>query len=140
VAQNVANSGATGVGLSGSATAFTVADLTTVWAICDVYESDIAKLSLGTGSEIKVNAYPDKQLTGHISDIGPVLDPSIRTAKVRIELPNPGILKLGMFVTATFQSKTKEHLPGRTGQCRASPARPRLVFVSAGGKQFKRIE
>jgi cobalt-zinc-cadmium efflux system membrane fusion protein len=140
VAQNVANSGATGVGLSGSATAFTVADLTTVWAICDVYESDIAKLSLGQEAKIKVNAYPDKQLTGHISDIGPVLDPSIRTAKVRIELPNPGILKLGMFVTATFQSKTKNTYPVVPANAVLHLHDRDWVFVSAGGKQFKRIE
>jgi len=140
VSQNVTDASAAGVNLSGSATAFTVADLTTVWAICDVYESDIAKLSLGQTAKIKVNAYPDRPLTGHISDIGPVLDPSIRTAKVRIELSNPGMLKLGMFVTATFQSGTKNAYP-------AVPANAVLhlhdrdwVFVPAGGKQFKRVE
>ena len=51
---------------------------------------------------------PDRALTGRITDIGPVLDPSIRTAKVRIEVRNPGILRLGMFVTATFTSRTKQ--------------------------------
>ena len=51
-------------------------------------------------------AYPDKLLTGRVSDIGPVLDPTIRTAKVRIEVANPGILRLGMFVTATLLSRT----------------------------------
>lgn len=88
---------AAGVSLSGSATAFTVADLSTVWIICDVYENDIPALRLGQEAKIKLNAYPHRLLTGHISDIGPVLDPSIRTAKVRIELSNPGILRLGMF-------------------------------------------
>jgi cobalt-zinc-cadmium efflux system membrane fusion protein len=98
VAQFVTNAAAAGVNFSGSATAFTIADLSTVWIICDVYENDIPRLQLGQIAQIKLNAYPDRMLTGHISDIGPVLDPSIRTAKVRIEVPNPGILKLGMFV------------------------------------------
>ena len=86
VQQNVTNAAAAGVTYSGSATAFTVADLSVVWVICDVYENDIPKLALGQLAQIKLNAYPDRPLTGHISDIGPVLDPAIRTAKVRIEV------------------------------------------------------
>lgn len=110
VAQNVTNSAAAGVSLSGSANAFTIADLSNVWIICDVYENQIPLLQLGQQAKIHINAYPDKTLTGRISDIGPVLDPSIRTAKVRIEVPNPGFLKLGMFATATFTgNKTETH-------------------------------
>jgi cobalt-zinc-cadmium efflux system membrane fusion protein len=140
VAQNVTNAAAAGVSLYGSAPAFTIADLSTVWAICDVYESDIAKLSLGQEAKIKLNAYPDRVLTGHISDIGPVLDPSIRTAKVRIELGNPGILKLGMFVTATFESRTKNTYPVVPADAILHLHDREWVFVPAGDKQFKRIE
>jgi cobalt-zinc-cadmium efflux system membrane fusion protein len=140
IGQNVTQAAAAGVSLSGSATAFTIADLSSVWIMCDVYENDIPKIALGQTAQIHVNAYPDRVLTGRVSDIGPVLDPSIRTAKVRIEIPNPGILKLGMFVTATFESKTKEihstvpatavlHLHDRD-----------WVFIPAGDKQFKRVE
>jgi membrane fusion protein, heavy metal efflux system len=140
IAQNVTNAAAAGVNFSGSSTAFTIADLSVVWIICDVYENDIPKLQLGQPAQIVLNAYPGRVLTGHISDIGPVLDPTIRTAKVRIEVPNPGILKLGMFVTATFESKTKQvhavvpatsvlHLHDRD-----------WVFIPAGGKSFRRIE
>ena len=105
IGQNVTNAAAAGVTLSGSATAFTIADLTTVWILCDVYENDIPKLQLGQEARIKLNAYPDRPLKGRISDIGPVLDPQLRTAKVRIQVANPGFLKLGMFATATFTSK-----------------------------------
>jgi cobalt-zinc-cadmium efflux system membrane fusion protein len=140
IAQNVTQAAAAGVNLSGSATAFTIADLTSVWIICDVYENDIPKITIGQSAQIHLTAYPDKVLTGRVSDIGPVLDPSIRTAKVRVEISNPGILKLGMFVTATFESKKKElsavvpatavlHLHDRD-----------WVFIPAGGKQFKRVE
>jgi cobalt-zinc-cadmium efflux system membrane fusion protein len=140
VAQNVTNAAAAGVSLSGSATAFTIADLSTVWIICDVYENDIPKVRLGQEAKIKINAWPDHPITGRISDIGPILDPSIRTAKVRIEVPNPGFLKLGMFGTASFTGLEKEvhavvpadavlHLHDRD-----------WVFIPAGDKQFKRIE
>jgi cobalt-zinc-cadmium efflux system membrane fusion protein len=141
IAQNVTQAAAAGVNLSGTATAFTIADLSTVWIICDVFENDISRIHLGQSAQIHVNAYPDKVLTGRISDIGPVLDPSIRTAKVRLEVPNPGILKLGMFVTATFESKEKHtyavvpwtavlHLHDRD-----------WVFVPTGtASQFKRLE
>jgi cobalt-zinc-cadmium efflux system membrane fusion protein len=140
VAQNVTNASAAGVNLSGSATAFTIADLSTVWIVCDVYENDIPKLQLGQEAKIKLNAWPDRPLTGRVSDIGPILDPTLRTAKVRIEVPNPGFLKLGMFGTATFTSRNKEahavvpveavlHLHDRD-----------WVFLPAGGNQFKRTE
>jgi cobalt-zinc-cadmium efflux system membrane fusion protein len=140
ISQNVAQAGAAGVSLSGSSTAFTIADLSRVWIICDVFENDISKIQLGQTTQIHINAYPNKVLTGRISDIGPVLDPSLRTAKVRLEVANPGILKLGMFVTATFASKAKEthavvpatavlHLHDRD-----------WVFLPAGSSQFKRTE
>lgn len=140
IGQNITNAAAAGVTLSGSATAFTIADLSDVWVLCDVYENDLPKVHLGQDAQIKLSAYPDRVLTGHVSDIGPVLDPSTRTAKVRIELANPGILKLGMFVTAT--------LAGRKSVTHAAvPATAILhlhdrewVFIPAGGKQFRRVE
>jgi len=140
VSQNVTEAAAAGVNLSGTATAFTVADLSTVWIVCDVFENDIPKLQIGQAAHIQINAYPDKLLLGRVSDIGPVLDPAIRTAKVRIELANPGILRLGMFVTAAFDSRQKQSHP-------AVPANAVLhlhdrdwVFIPAGGNQFKRVE
>ena len=140
VAQNVTQAAAAGVTLSGSATAFTIADLSRIWVICDVFENDISKIKVGQSAQIHVLAYPDKLLTGRIGDIGPVLDPSIRTAKVRIEVANPGWLKLGMFVNATFDSLKKQTFT-------AVPANAVLhlhdrdwVFVPAGSNNFKRME
>jgi len=140
IGQNVTNAAAAGVTLSGSATAFTIADLSTVWVLCDVYENDIPKITLGQEARIKLNAYPDRTIIGHISDIGPVLDPSLRTAKIRIQVPNPGFMKLGMFGTATFTGRKKEshavvpadavlHLHDRD-----------WVYLPVGGNQFKRTE
>jgi cobalt-zinc-cadmium efflux system membrane fusion protein len=81
---------------------FTISDLSWVWVVCDVYENDLAKLHIGDTAEIHLAAYPDRMLKGRVSNILPVLDPTIRTAKVRIEVRNPGLLRLGMFVTALF--------------------------------------
>lgn len=140
VAQNTTNAGAAGVSLAGSATAFTIADLSTVWIVCDVYESDIAKLQIGQEAKIKLNAYPDRPLTGRISDIGPILDPSLRTAKVRIEVPNPGMLKLGMFATATFTGRAKEKRAVVPTDAVLHLHDREWVFLPAGGAQFKRSE
>jgi cobalt-zinc-cadmium efflux system membrane fusion protein len=140
IAQNVTNSAAAGVTFSGSSTMFTIADLSVVWILCDVYENDLPKIALGQSATITANAYPGKTLTGRISDIEPILDPNTRTAKVRVEVRNPGFLKVGMFVTATFQSRTIEdhavvpasavlHLHDRD-----------WVFVPADDNKFRRVE
>ena len=104
ISQNVAASGAAGVGFAGAAGSLTIADLSHVWVICDVYENDLATVHLGQSAEIRLAAYPDRLLNGTISDIGATLDPSLRTAKVRIQVANPeNLLRIGMFATATFQ-------------------------------------
>jgi len=140
VAQNVTNAAAAGVTYSGSSTAFTIADLSVVWVICDVYENDLPQLRLGQAAQIRLSAIPGKVFTGRVSDIGPVLDPTIRTARVRIEVPNPGTFRLGMYVTATLLSReTVAHA--------VVPATAILhlhdrdwVFEPAGKNQFKRVE
>jgi membrane fusion protein, heavy metal efflux system len=140
VAQNVTNAAAAGVTYSGTSTLFTIADLSVVWILCDVYENDIPKIHLGQVALIRANAYPNTVLTGRITDIGPVLDPNIRTAKVRIEIRNPGLLKLGMFVTATFESRTKEAFAVVPSSAILHLHDRDWVFVPAGGKEFKRVE
>src|ERR1035437_10191219 len=80
---------------------FTISDLSSVWIVCDVYENDLPNVHIGDTAKIRLNAYPDHVLRGSVSNIGAILDPNIRTAKIRIEVANPGIMRLGMFVTAT---------------------------------------
>jgi membrane fusion protein, heavy metal efflux system len=140
IGQNVTNAAAAGVTLSGTATAFTIADLSSVWILCDVYENDLPKVHLGQEAEITVEAYPNRPLTGRISDIGPVLDPSLRTAKVRIEVSNPGILRLGMFVTATFLSQSKVERAAVPSSAILHLHDRDWIFVPSGQNQFKRVE
>ena len=125
---------------SGSSTVFTIADLSVVWIICDVYENDLPKIALGQSAVITTNAYPGRTITGRISDIQPILDPSIRTAKVRIEVGNPGFLKVGMFVTAAIQSKTIEDHPVVPASAVLHLHDQDWVFVPAGDNRFRRVE
>jgi cobalt-zinc-cadmium efflux system membrane fusion protein len=94
-------------GLSGP-NPFTISDLSYVWIVCDVYENDLDAVHIGEFADIRLNAYPNKALKGRIDNILPVLDPSLRTAKVRLEVANPGLMRVGMFVTATFYGKQAE--------------------------------
>ena len=99
---------AAGVPGLGSPNPFTISDLSHIWILCDVYENDLSNVRLGENAEIRLNAYPNRVLSGRISNIGPVLDPNIRAAKVRIEMRNPGLMRPGMFVTATFHGRQTE--------------------------------
>lgn len=94
-------------GLSGP-NPFTISDLSFVWIVCDVYESDLDAVHVGQSADIHLNAYPNRVFNGRVDNILPVLDPTIRTAKVRIEVANPGLMRVGMFVTATFYGKQSE--------------------------------
>jgi cobalt-zinc-cadmium efflux system membrane fusion protein len=136
--QQVTN--ASGVAGLSSPNPFTISDLSNVWILCDVYENDLASVHVGETAEVRLNAYPDRVLTGRISNLGPVLDPSLRTAKVRIEVHNPGLMRIGMFVSATFHGQRKETRA-------AVPAAAILhlhdrdwVYVPTGGGKFRRVE
>jgi cobalt-zinc-cadmium efflux system membrane fusion protein len=108
VEQNVA--GFEGIkSLDNSPNLFTIADLSQVWVVSDVFENDLGEVHVGDSAEIRLNAYPDKVLLGKVVNISRVLDPNTRSAKVRIVLPNPrGLLAPGMFALATFRSKKLE--------------------------------
>jgi cobalt-zinc-cadmium efflux system membrane fusion protein len=119
---------------------FTISDLSHVWIVCDVYENDLALVRTGEFADIRLNAYPSRVFKGRISNIGPILDPNIRTAKVRLEVENPGLMRIGMFVTATFHGETQTvhatvpatailHLHDRD-----------WIYVPAEDAHFRRVE
>jgi cobalt-zinc-cadmium efflux system membrane fusion protein len=127
-------------GLSG-ANPFTISDLSHVWILCDVYENDLADVHIGETAEIRLVAYPEKVLAGRISNIGPILDPAIRTAKVRVEVANPGaLMRVGMFVNATFRGQKKERLAAIPASAILHLHDRDWVYVPAGDKQFRRVE
>jgi cobalt-zinc-cadmium efflux system membrane fusion protein len=97
-----------GVQALSSPNPFTISDLSRVWIMCDVYENNLPLVHLNEVADIHLVAYPNRVLKGRISNIASILDPAIRTAKVRLEVENPGILRPGMFVTAEFNGPTME--------------------------------
>jgi cobalt-zinc-cadmium efflux system membrane fusion protein len=137
--QQVTN--AAGIPGLGSPNPFTISDLSTVWILCDVYENDLPNVHVGETADIRINAYPGKVLTGRISNVSPVLDPTIRTSKVRIEVANPtGILRVGMFVTATFHGQKKETHAAVPASAVLHLHDRDWVYVPAGDKKFRRVE
>jgi membrane fusion protein, heavy metal efflux system len=126
--------------LDNSPNLFTIADLSSVWILCDVYENDLANVHVGETADIRLNAYPGKVLNGRISNIGPVLDPAIRTAKVRIAVENPGLLKVGMFVSATFHAQKQETHSAVPASAILHLHDSDWVYIPDGDKQFRRVE
>jgi cobalt-zinc-cadmium efflux system membrane fusion protein len=117
---------------------FTISDMSHVWIVCDVFENDLKTVNLGEFADVRLNAYPDRVFRARVDNIGPILDPNIRTAKVRLEVENAGQMRFGMFATATFHGMEKQisaivpstailHLHDRD-----------WVYLPAGGKSFKR--
>jgi cobalt-zinc-cadmium efflux system membrane fusion protein len=119
---------------------FTISDLSFVWVICDVYENDLAGVRLGDAAEITLNAYPGRLFSGRVSNIGTILDPAIRTAKVRIEVRNPGIMRLGMFARATFRGQTTEMHTIVPASAVLHMHDRDFVYVPAPGNRFRRVE
>lgn len=136
--QQVTN--AAGVAGLGSPNPFTISDLSDVWILCDVYEDDLAEVHVGENADIRLNAYPDRVFRGRIGNIGAILDPNIRTAKVRIEVANPGLMKVGMFVTATIHSEKKEMHAAIPADAILHLHDRDWVYVPVGEKTFRRVE
>jgi membrane fusion protein, heavy metal efflux system len=136
--QQVTN--ASGVqGLSGP-NPFTISDLSYVWIICDVYENDLDAVHVGEYADIHLNAYPNQALKGRIDNILPVLDPTIHTAKVRLEVPNPGSMRVGMFVTATFYGKQAESRAAVPATAILHLHDREWVYTPLSAGHFKRLE
>jgi membrane fusion protein, heavy metal efflux system len=123
-----------------TANLFTISDLSHVWVVCDVYENDLGHVRIGDSAEIRLNAYPDRMLTGRVSNILPILDPNLRTAKVRIELRNPGFLRLGMFATAVFRGQSTETHTSVPASAILRMHDRDWVYTPAPANGFRRVE
>jgi len=137
--QNVTN--AAGVKtLDNSPNLFTISDLSHVWIVCDVYEHDVPTVHLDDTADVRLNAFPSRVVHGRVSNIGPALDPTIRTAKVRIEVANPGYMRLGMFVTATFHGASTQSFAVVPASAILHLHDREWVYVAAGSGRFERVE
>lgn len=84
---------------------YRIADLSTVWVIADVAEADVGTIKLGTRAQITFRAYPNEPVEGRVTLIYPEVKAETRTARVRIEVPNPGgRLKADMYADVVFRA------------------------------------
>ena len=141
VAQNTTAAGAAGLNVAGVGGSLTIADLSHVWVVCDVYENDLAQVHLGEHADIRLNAFPSTVRQGTISDIGAVLDPSLRTAKVRIQVPNgDNMMRIGMFATATFHGSKAQTVYVVPSKAVLHLHDSEFVYVPAGKQgDFRRV-
>lgn len=137
--QNITTAGGVKT-LDNSPNLFTISDLTYVWVMCDVYENQLPFVKLGEYADVKTTAYPNLTLHGRIDNIGSVLDPATRTAKVRLELKNPGNLRVGMFVNAIFHSNQKEQHVTVSATAVLHLHDRDWVYTPDGNGQFRRVE
>jgi cobalt-zinc-cadmium efflux system membrane fusion protein len=121
-------------------TPFTISDLTKVWVICDVWENNMSQVRIGEYADIHLVAYPDRVLKARISNVLPVIDPNIRTAKVRLEVDNPGLMRVGMFVTATFHGETLEKHATVPSTAILHLHDREWVYTPLGNGRFRRLE
>jgi cobalt-zinc-cadmium efflux system membrane fusion protein len=119
---------------------FTISDLSKVWVICDVWENNMSQVHVGEYADIHLVAYPDRVLKARISNVLPIVDPTIRTAKVRLEVDNPGLMRIGMFVTATFHGETMQKLATVPASAILHLHDREWVYTPLGNGRFKRLE
>jgi cobalt-zinc-cadmium efflux system membrane fusion protein len=119
---------------------FTISDLSKVWIICDVWENNMSQVHLGEYADIHLVAYPGRVLKGRIGNILPIVDPNIRTAKVRLEVDNPALMRIGMFVTATFHGETREKHASIPADAIVHLHDREWVYTPLGNSHFKRQE
>ena len=119
---------------------FTISDISHVWVVCDVYENNMSQVHLGEYADIHLVAYPDRVLKGRISNLLPIVDPNNRTEKVRLEVENPGLMRLGMFVTATFHGQTAQKYAAVPASAILHLHDREWVYKPTGDGSFQRVE
>jgi membrane fusion protein, heavy metal efflux system len=117
----------------------TVTDLSTVWVQADVYEKDIHSVREGQPAEVVVSSYPDRIFTGRITYVSDVLEPSTRTAKVRVEVPNQqNLLKLEMFATVRIPTPATRSALAIPANAVQNVDGTTVAFVKAAGDRFEK--
>jgi Cu(I)/Ag(I) efflux system membrane fusion protein len=116
---------------------FEIVDLSRVWVLADAYETDLRHVKPGMSATLSLKAFPNRTFTGRVAFIDPLLDPKTRTAKVRIEFPNPtGELRPEMFGEVVLQGKSREGVRIPADAVIHSGTKS-VVFVALGGGKFQ---
>ncbi len=114
---------------------YQIADLSSVWLIADVFERDIGRVGVGQMARASFESYPGRTFSGRITYVYPTLKAETRSARVRIELPNPdGKLKPAMYAQVELQTA-----PGKGGS--APPlAVPNSAVIDSGTRQVVLVD
>src|SRR5271170_4457821 len=124
--------------LSAPAPLATVADITSVWAVGDIYEQDLSAAKSGQVAQVTLNAYPDQHWAGRVNVVSDAVDPATRTLHVRVVLPNDASrIKPGMFgaIRILRSSAPGILLPAAAVIREGNDA---YVFVGKGNGRFER--
>jgi Cu(I)/Ag(I) efflux system membrane fusion protein len=116
---------------------FEIVDLSRVWVLADAYETDLRQVKIGMSATLTLKAFPNRTFTGRVAFIDPLLDPKTRTAKVRVEFPNPsGELRPEMFGEVVLLGKSREGVRIPADAVIHSGTKS-VVFVALGSGKFQ---
>ncbi len=116
---------------------FQIADLSTVWVVADVYESDMSRVRVGQRARLLLGAYPDEVFTGRVQFIYPAVNPESRTLQARVEFRNPGLrLKPGMYGDVVIDLGAAEGL-AVPAEAVVDTGELQYVFLARGGGRFE---
>ena len=116
---------------------FEITDLSRVWVLVDIYEAELGRIRVGMAAELSTQALPGRTLKGRVAFVDPLMDPKTRTAKLRLEFPNPkGELKPEMFGEVLLKAQ------GRTGlviplDAVLDAGGSKVAFVALGDGKFE---
>lgn len=126
-----------GMKLDAGAMPYEIVDLSSVWVLADVYESELRFVKVGMGATLKLNAFPEREFRGEVVFVDPLLNPQTRTVKVRLTFPNPtGELRPEMFGEVILLGSPHDGLRVPTDAVIHSGTQ-KVVFVSLGAGRFQ---
>jgi len=116
---------------------YSIADLSTVWVYAQLFQNDIGRVKVGDAAAVTVDSYPGRTFSGRVNFISPQFDQTTRTAKVRLEIPNPDMrLSLGMFVNVKLDLSLGPQLVIPASGVYQSGAR-QLAFIDHGDGHYE---
>lgn len=119
-----------GLAITAGMPLFTIADLSQVWVLADIYQSEMALTAPGNAATVSASFLPGETFRGRVDFVYPTVTEETRTIKVRLVIPNPkGSLKPGMFVRVSLAGKGKEALTV-----------PRSALIQTGERQIAFVE
>jgi membrane fusion protein, copper/silver efflux system len=117
---------------------FRIADHSVVWALIDVAERDLGAISLGQPATVKARSFPGREFSGKVEVIYPEINKETRTARIRVELPNPDLVLLhDMYVDAEIDTGSGEPVLSVPESAVMDTGSRQAVFVDKGQGRFE---